>query len=377
MTILPKSLYGLFTALALILPGSANMAHAANAPVERRKVIIDQDAFEGPGLQPILMLLQDPTVEVLGITTVSGDGWQPEETAATLRMLELVGRKDVPVVAGATFPLVNSQARTKLREAQYGKLPYKGAWMESWPSYNTIARRLPHEAHVVPPLPEGMPTTKPYPGSAAAFLLEQSRKFPGQITIIAMGPLTNLALAQRLDDGFAARIKELVTEGGKLENGAMAAGPKDEFAMQLDYAPRMSFNHFWDPEASHIVLTSPWPKLSLVTDDASAEIFGTQALLDKVTSGSTPVARYMKQTAQANYPLWDETQAAVWLKPEIARRKGRLAMDVDLMPGANYGALLTWPAGQGPGLGERDVDVVYAVDKAQVESLFVELLSKR
>jgi hypothetical protein len=70
------------------------------AKAERRKVIIDQDAFEGPGLQPILMLLQDPTVEVLGITTVSGDGWQPEETAATLRMLELVGRTDVPVIAG-------------------------------------------------------------------------------------------------------------------------------------------------------------------------------------------------------------------------------------------------------------------------------------
>jgi inosine-uridine nucleoside N-ribohydrolase len=84
----------------------------------------------------------------------------------------------------------------------------------------------------------------------------------------------------------------------------------------------------------------------------------------------------MKQTAQANYPLWDETQAAAWLKPEIARRKGRLAMDVDLMPGANYGALLTWPAGQGPGLGERDVDVIYAVDKAQVESMFVDLLKR-
>ncbi|WP_241127551.1 nucleoside hydrolase [Novosphingobium terrae] len=376
MTMFSNLARGMIAALALAFASAADLAQAADAHPERRKVIIDQDAFEGPGLQPILMLLQDPTVEVLGITTVSGDGWQPEETAATLRMLELVGRKDVPVVAGATFPLVNSQARNKAREAQYGKLPYKGAWMESWPSYNTIARRQPHEAHIVPPLPEGMPTTKPYPGSAAEFLLAQSRKYPGQITIIAMGPLTNLALAQRLDDGFAGRIKELVTEGGKLENGAMAAGPKDEFAMQLDYAPRMSFNHFWDPEASHIVFTSPWPRISLVTDDASADIIGTQALIDKVTAGSTPVARYMKQTAQANYPLWDETQAAAWLKPGIARRKGRLAMDVDLMPGANYGALLTWPAGQGPGLGERDVDVIYAVDKAGVEGLFVDLLSK-
>lgn len=355
--------------LALLLSNPAMAQH------ETRKVIIDQDAFEGPGLQPILMLLQDPTVEVLGITTVSGDGWQPEETAATLRMLEMVGRSDVPVVAGATFPLINSKERNKRREAQYGALPYKGAWMDAWPSYNTIARRLPHDANTVPPMPEGMPKTRPYPGSAAEFMLAQSRKFPGQITILAMGPLTNLALAARLDDGFAARIREVVTEGGNLVGGDIA-GAHDEFDMQVVYTPRMSFNHFWDPEAAHIVFTSPWPKLSLVTADASAPVIGTKALLDRATAGSSPVARYVKAIAQPNYPLWDETQAAIWMKPEIVRRKGRLAMDVDLMPGANYGALLTWPAGQGPGLGERDVEVIYAVDKAATEAMFVDLLHR-
>ncbi len=107
----------------LALAGAANPAGAA----ERRKVIIDQDALGGPGLQPILLLLQDPDVEVLGITIVSGDGWQPEETAATLRMLELVGRTDVPVVAGATFPLINSKTRNARREAMYGPLAYRGA----------------------------------------------------------------------------------------------------------------------------------------------------------------------------------------------------------------------------------------------------------
>ena len=58
-----------------------SLAVLTTAPVqatERRKVIIDQDTFEGPNLQPILMLMQDPTVEVLGITIVSGDGWAAE-----------------------------------------------------------------------------------------------------------------------------------------------------------------------------------------------------------------------------------------------------------------------------------------------------------
>ncbi|MDO6416925.1 nucleoside hydrolase [Sphingomonas sp. BIUV-7] len=349
---------------------------ATGAPAaERRKIIIDQDAFEGPGLQPILMLLNDPAIDVLGITIVSGDGWQPEETAATLRMLELVKRTDIPVIAGATFPLVNSKARNARREALYGALPYKGAWMDSWPAYNTIKRREPHAPDVVAPMAEGMPTTKPLPVSAAEFLLAMSRKYPGQVTILAMGPLTNLALAQRLDDGFAGRIREIVTEGGNFV-GRDLAKAQDEFAMQVAFNPRMSFNHFWDPEAAHIVFTSPWPKLTLVTGDASDPTVGTQALLDRATASGRPVAAYVKRIAQPGYPLWDETQAAAWRDPAIVTARGRLAMDVDLMPGANYGALLTWPAGKGPGLGERDVDLIYAVDVPKVEAMFVDLVGR-
>jgi inosine-uridine nucleoside N-ribohydrolase len=206
-------------------------------------------------------------------------------------------------------------------------------------------------------------------------MLAKSREFPEQVSIIAMGPLTNLALAQRMDDGFAGRIRDVVTEGGNLM-GTDIAGKHDEFDMQVAYAPRMSFNHFWDPEAAHIVFTTPWHHMTLVTADASTPTIGTQALIDKATASGRPVARYVKSIAQAGYPLWDEVQAAVWMKPEVARKKGRLAMDIDLMPGANYGALLTWAPGQGPGLGEQDVDVVYAVDKEQIDSMFVDLLSR-
>lgn len=351
---------------SIIAPASA---------ADRRKVIVDQDAFEGPGLQPILMLLQDPNVEVLGITTVSGDGWQAEETSATLRMLELIGRTDVPVYAGATFPLINSKARMIRREALYGKLAYKGAWTDTWPEGNTMVRRKPHGPFEIPALKEGSPSIRAAPGSAADFLIAMTRKYPGQITIIAMGPLTNLALAQRLDDGFAGRVKELVTEGGSLQNGETFA-KQDEFAAQIAFAPRMSFNHYWDPEASHIVFTSPWPKFTLITDDASKGNIADRALIDKAVASDHPVARYVRTTAQAGFPLWDETQVAAWLDPGIVTHRATLAMDVDLARGANYGALLIWPASKGPGLGERDVDVIYSVDKQRVRDLFVDLLNR-
>lgn len=171
------------------------------------------------------------------------------------------------------------------------------------------------------------------------------------------------------------RVKEVVTEGGNFVAGDVD-GEHDEFDMQTAYAPRMSFNHFFDPEAAHVVFTTKWQRLVLVTGDANAGIFGTQALIDKAAASGRPVARYLRQTAQAGFPLWDEVQAAAWIDPAIVTRKGRMAMDVDLMPGANYGALLTWPAGKGPGLGEQDVEVVYRVDKARVEAMFVDLLGR-
>src|SRR5487761_514307 len=65
---------------------------------------------------------------VLGITTVSGDQWMKEETAHTLRLLEIAGRTDVPVVEGAEFPLLNSKAESERWEALYGNLGYKGCW---------------------------------------------------------------------------------------------------------------------------------------------------------------------------------------------------------------------------------------------------------
>src|SRR5215472_18837905 len=83
---------------------------------EKRKVIIDQDAA-GPGgtdQQSMLLLIQSPQTEVLGITVVTGDQWLKAELAHTLRMLELIGRTNIPVMAGAEYPLVRTKETTEL-----------------------------------------------------------------------------------------------------------------------------------------------------------------------------------------------------------------------------------------------------------------------
>ena len=347
----------------------------ANADAaQRRKVIIDQDAFGpgGPNLQPILMVLQAADVEVLGITIESGDGWQAENTAHTLRMLELVGRPEVPVAAGATFPLVNSEEETIRWEGLYGRLPYKGAWMREWPDYNTVNRTHYHAADLVPPLTEGAPTLKPVAETAAEFLVRKVREFPGDVTILAMGPFTNLALAARLDDHFAANAREIVFMGGSFNPRPPEI---DEFALQFIHSPRVEFNSRWDPEAARMMLHAGWRKLTAIPTDATTRTKVTPALIAAIGGSARPVAQYVARYAQVGFPMWDEVAAAVFLDPSVVRQAATVAMDIDVDHGANYGATLSWPAGKGPRLGEPDVTAVLEIDVPKLEAMFVRLLS--
>ena len=74
--------------------------------------------------------------------------------------------------------------------------------------------------------------------------------------------------------------------------------------------------------------------------------------------------------------MWDELAAAVWLDPSIATRREVVAVDVDTDSGAGYGNTLSWAAGKGPGLGERDVSVVFDVDGARLNALVVDRLTR-
>src|SRR6266496_268890 len=98
----------------------------------RRKVIINEDC-SGPGgsnMQTLMVMIQSPEVELLGITVVSGDAWRDEEVAHTLRLLEIMGRTDIPVLPGASFPLVRARAESQMWQQRYGKVAYAGAWDE-------------------------------------------------------------------------------------------------------------------------------------------------------------------------------------------------------------------------------------------------------
>jgi inosine-uridine nucleoside N-ribohydrolase len=259
--------------LALLAAALSTAAFAAPA-----KFILDQD-FAGPGgsdLQPIVLFLDNPDTQLLGLTGVTGDDWAAKGVAHALRFLEIAGHPEIPVYQGSSYPLINTPERMAIWEAAYGKISWKGAWNDPEKSGKTAT----FDPLAVPEIPEGNPTIKAQPGSAVQFLVDQVRQYPGEITIVAAGPLTNIALAVREDPTFAANVKSLV-----ISNGPQADfDPTTGAATSTD-----AFNTVFDPEAAEIVLTAGFPSL-VVTGHVNTSVSVDQALVDDIKKVGTPLS---------------------------------------------------------------------------------------
>jgi purine nucleosidase len=328
----------------------------------QRKIIIDQDAAgpAGTDQQAILLLIQSPQTNVLGVTVVTGDAWLKEEVEHTLRMLELIGRTDIPVVPGAEYPLVRSQEETELWEQQYGSVLWVGAWT---PKYFH-----PHDQ--LGKFPEGLPTTKAADEDAAHFLARMVRKFPHEVTVYEGGPMTNLALAISIDPDFASLAKELVFMGGSLNPNTSDPEFTD--------TPRREFNLWFDPEAAHIVLRAPWKRIVCTTVDISVKTRMTNELIDRVKAGNLPAANYIgkyeRLRGEYSY-LWDELAAAAWLDSSLITKTETRFMDVDLDRGYGYGDTITWTDHNKPKLTVQPVEIQVDLDTEKFYKMFVDLLT--
>jgi purine nucleosidase len=343
-------------AIALLLAGTL----AWSQP--RRKVIINEDC-SGPGgsnMQTVALLIQSRQVEVLGITVVSGDQWRDEEVAHTLRLLEIMGRSDIPVMSGAAFPLVHTREESLQWQERYGKMAYMGAWDQRWW----------HEPFVVPALPEGQPTTHPADEDAAHFLVRMVHKYPHEVTIYEGAPMTNLALAISLDPQFAALAQELVFMGASLN--PQTTDP--EFVNN----PRHEFNFWFDPEAAHIVLRAPWRKITCTPVDISIKARLSPAMVKRIDASRTPLAHYIArfyQPGNGNDYMWDELAAAAWIDPSLITKQETRYLSVDIDHGAGYGNTLTWTEGDNPKAVVQPATIQVDLDKEKFYEMFVSLMS--
>jgi purine nucleosidase len=349
-------------------------AFASNASAQKRMIIVDQDG-SGPGgsnQMAMMVFLLSPNVDVLGLTMVTGNAWRDEEMAHTLRMLELIGRTDVPVVPGAVYPLVRKEDETRIFSELYGKVVWLGAWGQQ-PQTDAVPGAVPatppmHGPYVIPPMPEGAPHTKPLDEDAAHFLIRQVHAHPHQVTIYEGGPLTNVALAIAIDPHFAELTQGIVMMGGSLN-------PQTDDP-EFSTSPRHEFNFWFDPEAARNVFRANWPRIDVTTVDISLKALFTQEMIDAIAKSPNPAAQYIAKFSQERYYMWDELAACAWLDPSIITKEKVVYMDVNIDRGPTYGDTLTWTAKLKP---DEDVKLAHAqldVDLPKFTKMFEEIMMR-
>jgi purine nucleosidase len=310
--------------------------------VATTQLIIDTD----PGIDDaiaIFLALASPELDVVGLTTVFGNCEVDVSTRNALALLEVAGRADIPVAKGAGAPVATT---------------YLGA--------------IPH-IHGVDGLGDGgvpEPSGQPTDLSGAEFLCRHA----AGTTILALGPLTNLALALRLRPDLDTQVREVVVMGGN----ALVPG---------NATPAAEANMMNDPEAADVVLGARWP-VTMVGLDVTHKAIMSGERIAAVTSGDTPVARllrgaiplYQRFLARVSgldgIYLHDPSAAAYLIAPHLFRTE-RWPVRVETQ-GISRGK--TWPHLGGTDdeaplawLGRPLVNVCVEVDGARV----VDLVSER
>ena len=243
-----------------------------------RKLILDVDTGTDDAVAIMLAALH-PALQLVAVTTVNGNVEIQHCTDNSLRTLDFIGRGDIPVFEGVARPLVR----------------------EDFP----IPRRLKKATGVhVKEMPVPPATSRKQSRHAVEFLLETYRTASEEIVLVPTGPLTNIAAAVALDPGFAKRVPEIVIMGGAHHHG--------------NVTPAAEFNIWADADAAESVLAAGFPKLTMVSLDATHQALVSSDDCRKMTGFGTPAgiaaAKFIGQRISgydANQPMKERGAAPV------------------------------------------------------------------
>ncbi len=219
--------------------------------MEKKKIIIDCD----PGYDDAVALLLaagNPNIDVLAITTVAGNQTIDKVTKNALRIAKLCGMENVPVAMGASRPLLRDEV--------------------------VVAANIHGESGLDgTTLPEA--EFKVDPRHAAQMIIDIIMSEPEKtVTLVPIGPLTNIALAARMEPRIVERVKEVVLMGGGYHIG--------------NIRPMAEFNIENDPEAAHIVFEEKW-KIVMVGLDLTYQALATTEIKNRIAQFKTPVGQFL------------------------------------------------------------------------------------
>jgi inosine-uridine nucleoside N-ribohydrolase len=241
---------------------------SANAP---RRIILDTD----PGVDDAMaffLALRSPELKVEAITPVSGNVPLSLTLPNALKLLEIAGHPEIPVAAGAATPLVRRLVTAKYVHGENGLAGVD--------------------------FPD--PKIKPVSQSAVEIMRSIIRKSPGELTIVAVGPQTNVATLLKEDSSIAPLIKEIVIMGGSTTHG--------------NITPSAEFNFYVDPEAARIVFDSGVP-ITMVGLNVTEQVLLTDAQIKTLEARQTPVSqaagKMMRATLHTAKAIGDATAVAM------------------------------------------------------------------
>lgn len=231
-----------------ILPISVFLVSLLSAPIQAsEKIIIDADVGIDDAMA-ILFAIASPEIELLGITTTYGNATIENSTKNANYLIERTG-KDIPVVQGASFPLV----------------------IPPDPPADFV-----HGDNGLGNVDVPQPSRKALSDiTAAEFIIQQSKLYPNELTLVPVGRLTNLALALRLDPTLPSRIKRVVLMGGAFE-------------VPGNVTPVAEANIIGDPHAADIVFQADWDVVAIGLDVTRKIIVGDDDL--ELLEKANPIA---------------------------------------------------------------------------------------
>jgi inosine-uridine nucleoside N-ribohydrolase len=345
------------------LGGAIGLALLAGPAGAAEKVIFDTDFNTmGDDGQAFVMLVQaerEAKVELLGMTVVTGNQWLDQEVADGLRAVERMNvAGKVKVYPGALHPLLHDRATLELEQQLFGK-GYAGAWRKPQP--------VGQQDLTAPP--DGFAqSVRAEPVHGVDFLVDTIKAHPKEVTILAVGPLTNLALAFRKNPEIVPMVKRIVYMGGAID-------------VPGNVTPAAEFNWWFDPEAVRIVLRQPIEHVIVPLDVTNSAQFD-KAVYDRISGAGTPVARIFGETYAKTFAtdpgaraqLWDTVAAAYLLDPTLATDVRELWVDMDTSFGPDYGRSLGHA--KNPPVGTQKAKVVFGINLDRFWTLYADLMSR-
>ena len=319
---------------------------------DRIPIIFDTDFVMPPwdDSMALMLALQSPEFEILGVTTVAGNESLERATSDVLRMLEIAGQLEIPVYVGADMPLVHEKSDFAVRS--YGK------WYSNEPP---------------PEPPGGFASKTAEDGSAVSFIVDTVMSRPGEVTLVAIGPLTNIAQAIRAEPAFASNVKQLVIMGGAIASLPDGAG---------NITPNAEFNFWVDPEAAYVTLRSEIP-IELSPLNVSRKSALTKDWYEEMVEADTPLTQLLKETLGRRFEsepgrvwyMYDQIAVASIIDPTLVTSE-RLYVDVNIDHGISYGVSVggrtPWPGAENA----RQMNVQYELDWPRFIEMFIERVQR-